>query len=150
MKKTTNQIVSVFRLINTAKISKMEDAEKFAFIKNVRLLKKVATDFEDALRDAQEKLKPDGFNEIAAKAQAAKALSKSENDVLDKYNKDVSDCLSDELEKEIELDFAPLTEAALGRFFASNDFAMNEIMLIGDVLVTDYATENTETAPENA
>lgn len=134
VKKKTDNVVAAYRLINTAKISKMEDTEKFALIKVMKHLKKVATDFEDFFKDAQERLKPEGFDKIAAKYQAKEELTADETAALNKYNKDVADCVQSELEKEVELDFEPLSEEALGRFIASNDFTVSDILVISDVI----------------
>lgn len=133
-KKTTDQIVTVFRLINTAKMTKMEDAEKFALIKAMRQMKSVSADFEDALKDAQERLKPENFDEIAGKGRENQKLTQEESDAIEKYNKDVEECLHDVITKEVELTFTPLTEDALGRFIASNDFNLSQAMFISDVL----------------
>lgn len=133
-KKTTDQIVTAFRLINNAKLSKMQDEEKFAVIKVMRQLKKVNTDFEDFIKDAQEKLRPEGFAEIASKMQSNRPLTDEETTKVNKYNKDVSDCISPELAKEHELTFDPIDEDAMGRFLASNDFSIAEIMAICDII----------------
>lgn len=132
--KKVNDIVTAHRLINTAKLGKMEDAEKYAIIKVARHIKKVGTDFDDFLKDAQEKLKPEGFDRIVGKLQGKEKLTDAEQEAFNKYNKDVSECLRDELEKEVELDFEPLSEETVGRFIASNDFSMGEIFAIVDVI----------------
>lgn len=134
VKRTTDQIVASYRLINNAKLTKMEDAEKFALIKAARKLKKTATDFEDALKDTQERLKPEGFDAIAGKMQARQDLTPEESAKVGKYNTDVTACLKDELDREVELEFEPLSEDALERFIASNDFSVAEIMAISDVI----------------
>lgn len=134
MKKTTDQIVTAYRLIAAAKLGKMEDAEKFALIKAVRQLKKVAADFDDFLKDAQERLKPEGFDAIAGKMQADKELTPEETAKHIKYQKDISECLKDEVARENELDFEPFSEESLGRLIASNDFSIHEILTISEVL----------------
>lgn len=133
-KKTTDSIVSVYRLINNAKISQMDTEEKFAFIKAVRQLKKVGANFDELLNDAQERLKNEDTAAILTKIQSGEELSAEENAAFNKYNQDVTSCLQDELDKEINLDFEPLSEGAFGRFIASNDFSVNQILLIEDVL----------------
>lgn len=132
--KTTNQIVTAFRLINPAKLTKMENTERFALILAIRQLKKVNADFEDFLKDAQERLKPEDFDKIVSKVQAREELTPEESAIINKYNRDVEDCVKDELDKEVELTFEPLSEDALGRFIASNDFSVNEILAIEDVI----------------
>ena len=134
MKKTTDQIVTVHRLISKAKLGKMEDAEKFALIKIARQFKKVAVDFDDFLKDVQERLKPEGFDAIVSKIQAGKELTPEESAKHNKYQKDITECLNDEVEKVNVLDFTPLSEEALGRFFASNDFSLSEILIISETI----------------
>lgn len=141
MEKTENKktikadnVISAYRILNNAKLGKMEDAEKFALIKAVRQLKKVGTDFDDFLKDAQEKLKPENFEAIAGKVQNKEELTPEEAAKLNKYNADVTTCVKDELDKDVELTFAPLSEEAIGRLIASNDFAVAEILTVTDVI----------------
>lgn len=129
-----DNVISAYRIINDAKLGKMEDAEKFALIKAVRQLKKTATDFDDFLKDAQGKLKPDGLETIAAKMQAKEELTPEESAKVSKYNQDVANCVKDELDKDVELTFAPLSEDALGRLIASNDFSVSEILIFSEVI----------------
>lgn len=134
-KKTTEQIVTAYRLINPAKLTKMENTERFAIILATRQLKKVTTDFDELLKDVQEKLKPaEGFDKIIGKVQSKEDLTPEEASILNKYNKDVSDCVTNELKKEIELDFEPLSKDALEHFIASNDFSVSDIITIQDVI----------------
>ena len=129
-----NDAVTAFRHINPAKLTKMETQERFAVILATRQLKKVDADFQDLLKDAQEKLKPEGFDAIVEKVQGKKELTASEQDALNKYNQDVSDCVKSELDKEVELDFAPLGKEAIEHFIESNDFSVDQIIAIMDVL----------------
>ncbi|MDE6479276.1 MAG: hypothetical protein K2L45_03325 [Muribaculaceae bacterium] len=129
-----NDAVTAFRLINPAKLTKMETAERFAVILATRQLKKVATDFDELVKDVQEKLKPEGFDKIVEKVQGKKELTAQEQEALNKYNKDVTDCVQTELDKEVKLDFTSMTGEAMERFIDSNDFTVSDVMLIMDVL----------------
>ncbi|MDE7440641.1 MAG: hypothetical protein K2M69_00535 [Muribaculaceae bacterium] len=133
-KKTTDQIVTAYRLLNNAKLSKMEDAEKFAVIKIARKLRKASADFDELVKDAQERLKPDNFDIIASKMQANKELTPEESAAVEKYNRDITACVREELEKEVEPDFEPISEEAFGRLIASNDFSTAEVIAIDDVI----------------
>ena len=130
-----NDAVTAFRLVNPAKLTKMETEERFAVILATRQLKKVDTDFQDLLKDAQEKLKPEGFDKIVEKVQAKTELTASEQKALDEYNKQVSDCVKSELDKTVELDFAPFGKEAIERLVDSNDFSTGDIIAIMDVLM---------------
>lgn len=133
-KQKTESIVAAYRLICEAKLNKMEDSDKFLLIRIARKLKKTATDFNDFLQDAQKKLKPDGFDAITFKIQNKEELTYEENNKVVKYNQDVSECVKDELEKEVELDFEPLSEEAFARFVSSNDFSVSDILVINDII----------------
>lgn len=134
VKKTTNDIVTAYRIINPAKLTKMETAERFALILITRQLKKVATEFDDFFKDVQEKLKPEGFDAIADKVQSKKELTPEEIAAWNKYNKDINDSLKGELDKEVELDFEPLGKEAFEKFIESNDLSVNDILAIEDVI----------------
>ena len=112
MKKiATEKVLNVYNLINEAKISKMDDADKFKMIKIARALKPVATSFEDFKKDAGEKLKGENHDKMVEKAQQWQ-----------------------EAAKENELDFEPLGEEAFGKLVASNDWTLGQITAIEEVI----------------
>lgn len=135
VKKTTDQIVAAFRLINPAKLTKMETSERFALILVTRQLKKVNDEFDALLKETQEKLKPsEGFDKIVEKLQAREELTPEEAIVWNKYNKEVTNCINTELAKETELEIEPLGKEAFEHLVASNDFSVSDIIAIQDVI----------------
>lgn len=134
MKKKVDNIVAAYRLISNAKLGRMEDSEKFALIKAAHQLKKVGAEIDDFMRDAQDRLRPDDFDKIAIKIQSKDKLTIEEAVKANKYNQDIANCLKDELNKEMELTFEPLSEEAIGKFIASNDFSVDDILIISDVI----------------
>lgn len=146
MKKiTTEKILSVYNLISDAKLTKMEDCDKFKTIKIIRALKPVVTNFEDFKKVAKDKLKGDNHDYMLEKAQQWQAecekttLSESErieiNRYFNDYNNKISECLKDEGLKENELDYEPLGAGAFGKFVASNDWTLGEIAAIEEVII---------------
>lgn len=134
MNTTTEKAVLAFRLLNNAKLSKMEDDDKYLVIKAMRELKPIAIQYDDFIKDAAEKLKPEGIEPIQQKLQKNEQLTDNEQQVWVKYNNNISHCLNDELKKEIQLNFKPLREEAIKGLMASNDFSVAEIMLLEEVL----------------
>lgn len=144
MKKTTKEIVEVYSILKDAKITKMDDADKFKVIKSLRPLKKISEDFEDFRTDALEKLKGDNHNEMAERARKWQqdgdktTLTDKErievNTYFTEYNDKVTKCLTEELEKEHDLDDVNLTEDAFGKLIASNDWTLGQIEIIGNIL----------------
>ena len=53
----TIEITNIFAVLNEAKLTKMEDADKFKVIKALRAIKPIAKGYEDFVEDAKNKLK---------------------------------------------------------------------------------------------
>jgi len=146
MKKvTTKQISEVYAKLADAKITKMEDADKFKVIKALKQLKSIATAYEDFKKDAGEKLKGEEHDKMIEKAQKWQnegkdtTLTEEEkiavNKYFSEYNDKISSCLKEEAAKENELTFEALTEEAFGRLMTSNDWTLSEITSIEEILV---------------
>lgn len=125
-------VVVAYRILDNAKISKMNDEEKFLVIRAMRQLKPVAEDYDGFVKDAAQRLRPEGYDAIEAKQ--GMDLTPEEEAVAAKYNDDITRCVREELDKEVELTFTPLPDEAMGRFISSNDLSVRELMLVMDVI----------------
>ena len=153
MKKTvkTSEILSVYQIVGNAKYGKMSDEDKIKVWKIARLLKPVAMKFEDDRKDAFENLKPEDcdFDGRLAKAQEYERLVKAKQPTIDvmttaeydafievfkDYNKLVGEALKELADKEVELDFEPLSEDAFGKLMASNEWSVAQAMEAGDFI----------------
>ena len=131
-------VVFAFRLLSGAKLSKMDDADKFKVIKATRAFRTTAKDFDEFLKDAQEKLKPENFEEMQESAKNMKDLSEEDkaklNAFFSDYQKKIESCIEEETKKEVETVFEKLSEDAFGKLVSSNDFTVNDIMALQDAL----------------
>lgn len=135
MKKTTTEkAVVAFRILNNAKLGKMKDGDKFNSVKIMKELKPVATGYDDFIKDAAEKLKPEGIEEIQEKVQSQSKLTADERKIWEKYDSDISKCVQEELGKELEFNFQPLSEEGFKGLIASNDFTLAEILALNEVV----------------
>ena len=131
--------MSVYNVLKGLKISRLAKDDQFAVLRAARALKPVATGFEDFVRDAQERLQPEGFARMEGKRERFATLPDDEKRELNKfymsYQKDVDDCVLPELESEKEVDsFTPLSEEALsGIALANENLDVQTLMLIEDV-----------------
>lgn len=154
VKKTikTDKILSAFRVLNTAKYAKMDDADKIKVWKIARALKPVADKFDDASKDAAEKLKPsEDFADKLQKAQEFERMRNANEDMtkapigaaeynefikeFKNYRKLVDDAIKEFADKEVEVEFEPITEAAFGKLISSNDWDMSMVMEIGSLVL---------------
>ena len=143
----TEKVLAAWRVLNTAKYSKLDDADKIKVWKISRVLQPVAEKFDADSKDAAEKLKPEGYDDKALKWNETrdKTINGIKDDlpmtpkefveftyqVLNPYNKNVNDALEEFKDKEVELDFEPLSEEAFGKLMASNDWTMEQVMAVG-------------------
>lgn len=154
---TILQIDTAYSRLDKAKYDKMATSDRFALIKAMRQMKKVAKDFEEFREDAAKRLRPDGFDAVENKIneirnlageEQTKALTDPANaDALKKnfeYQNSITECIKEEAEKEVSLDFAPLSEEAFGKLIDGNpDWTCGVALEMEDILRAE-----TETAPE--
>lgn len=147
----TIDIVNAYNVLNAAKLTKLADADKFTVIRAMRELKPIHTDYEEAVKDAQERLKPEDFDALQKRAadwnathkdKQLKDLTPEERTTLDginaayrDYTSKVEECIRDIAEKEKELDYTRLTQNAFGKLLESNpDWTMQQILAVADAL----------------
>ena len=148
----TEKVLAAFRVLNTAKYSKMTDEDKIKVWKIARALKPVADKFDDDSKDAAEKFKPtEDFGERLQKAQEFERMRNAGEDMADapmgaaeygeflkefqKYNKLVSDAVKEFAEKEAEVEFDTITEESFGKLMSSNDWTVEQAMEIGNLIM---------------
>lgn len=138
----TKQALETYNILNGAKYSKLEDADKIKLWKIVRALKPIATKFQEDVKDASDKFKSEfeGFDENLKKAQdyeKGKAEGKEDLpmteeeykafiEVFKKYNKLVSDAVNEFAEAEVNLNVETLSEDAFGKLLSSNDWSIDK------------------------
>lgn len=132
MKKTikTRQAVSAYNVARSLKFGKVERGDVFTLLRATNALKPTVTAYEDFVKDAQERLKPEDYDRIAAKFQAKEELTAKEQAVAKKYNKDLNDLMEAELEKVVEVEYEPLGEDGLYALAAANENLMLEAMAL--------------------
>lgn len=150
---TTEKVLDAYRIISGAKYTKMDDADKIKVWKIARALKPVATKFEEDSKDAAEKMKPsEDFADKLQKAQEFERITKEKNfdasklpmgaaeynefiKKLQDYNRMVGEAVKEFAEKEVMIEFEPLSEESFGKLMASNEWTMEQTVEIGMLIV---------------
>ena len=150
----TNDILAAFNIINAAKYTSLEDKDKVKVWKIARALKPVATKFKEDTEDAAEKLKPEvdgGYDEMFMKAQEFERIQKDPKadktklpittaeygefiEKFQKYQKLLFDALKEFSEKDVELEFEPLDDDGFGKLMASNEWTMDQVLALTDII----------------
>lgn len=149
----TFELVNAFGVLNSAKLSKLEDKEKYVVIRAMRSMKPLKKDYEEAVQDAQNKLRADDHDQWQQRADQWNALhrgkkrselSPAETDELDeinayfrRYADSVEQAVKDLAEKEAGgLDYERLTEQGFSRLLASNpDWEAEKSLMLYDILI---------------
>ena len=160
MKKTVkkNNVLRVYNLLNAAKLGAIEENdEKFKIILILRELKTVANGLEEFRKDAVEKLKPEGYddkilawNECSEKLQlgvkpeklpmSAEEFVDTTYKIIKPFNTALNDLIEKEAEKEVELEFEPISEESVMKLGVAHDWNVGQIdMISGLVCETESA-----------
>lgn len=141
----TITIIAAYNALVGSKLTKMGGEGKIKVVKIIKALKPIATDYEDFRKDALERLKPEGFDEMVKKAEQWQkdgentTLTATEragiNQFFADYQMEVDKCLKEETEKEHDLEFAKLSEDEFTQFADSNDFTAGQMIELMDILV---------------
>lgn len=152
IKVKTSEILNAYNVLNNAKYGSMEDSDKIKVWKIARALKPVATKFEEDNKDAAEKFKPKDadFDEKLVNAQEFERLRNSGGDMskakmgvaqyeefiakFSEYNNLVRKAVEEFANKEIEVEFDPLSDNAFGKLMASNEWKMSDVLVLSDII----------------
>ena len=149
-KVTTEKILSVYNILKGASYQKMSDDDKIKLWKIARTMKPIATKFEDDSKDAAEKLKPEGLEVTLEKAKEYEQkkqkgdtdLPMTEAEYLGfingdwaKFNNLLTKAVKEFADAEVELEFEPLNEDSFSKLIASNDWKMEQVMIVSEVIV---------------
>lgn len=147
MTKKVDNIVSLYNILKEAKLTKLADADKYTIIKILRKLRPTAEKFEEDKKDASERLKPENWEDIIAKAQQwqkdgnettlTEEDKKEINAVIIKYENSVRECIIEELNTEVEVDMPTISEAVFEKLMASNDWEAKTALFVADEIVTE-------------
>ena len=149
----TEKVLEAFNILKAATYQKLDDADKIKLWKIARVMKPIATKFEEDSKDAAEKLKPKGFDEMLAKAQEYERVMKDPNADASQlkmsaaeydnflkgdwqeFNKLISKALKEFADAKVDLDFEPLSEDAFTKLLSSNSWDVSKAMILGDLIV---------------
>lgn len=125
------QLFTAYKTLGEAKVTKLEPSEVLKIVKARKAMRPHAESYEAFLKDCQEKLKPDMWDEIQAKAQKWDELSdlekKGVNTVLTEYHSKINEAVLEELEKEVELTVEKLNEDSITKILQENGLELKKL-----------------------
>ena len=140
----TTEIISIYELLSSAKINKVQDQGKIKIVKTVRKMKKIVDDFNSLVEDAREKLKGEKHDELIEKAsrwqQEGNEVNLTDEEKLEinayfsEYGSRIDEFVKEDAEKEHDLGIAKLNEEEFDGLISSNDWDVKTIIQIQELI----------------
>lgn len=125
------KIVTAYRALGEAKVTKLDEGEVIKIVKARKAMRTYAEEYEAFLKDAQEKLKGEGFDELQAKVQKWAELTDEEklavNKELGEYQRKIDKTVQEELEREVDIEVDKLAEGSLPKLLQENGWELKKL-----------------------
>lgn len=140
----TSEVSGAYNALMNAKLNKMDGNGKIKVVKIIKAMKPIATAFEDFRKDALEKLRPEGFDEMQKKLEQWQkdgdktTLTSTEraeiNQFFADYSRDVDKCLKEEMEKDNDITFDKLESKEFIALCDGNDWSAGVMLELMDLI----------------
>lgn len=137
-------IVAAYKVLGEAKVTKLEESEVIKIIKARKVMRPIAEEFEAILKDAQEKFKPECWDDVQEKLAKLQtegenttltdAEKKGINKALIDYQNSINKVLNDELERDVEINIETLKEESATKLIVENGWELKKMEEIEVVL----------------
>lgn len=144
MKATIKQVVECYKTLGDAKVTKLEEAEVVKVVKNRKAIRKFADEYDAFLKDVQEKMKPEHWDDVQQKVQQwqqegenttlTELERKGINTALVEYTRKVDSAISEELKREVEIDIEALKSESATKLLTENGWEVKKLDEIEIVL----------------
>lgn len=137
------EAIELYKVLNGCKLTGMVSSSKMTVLNNLRKLRPVSETYETDVKDAIEKMKPEGFDDLMKKARehndAVNAGGKpvmtgaelrDASTVIDGYNKDVNDFVEKMLDEEVDINLERLDDPDLEKLLDANDIEASRLGVI--------------------
>ena len=137
MKASIQKIVSAYKVLGEAKVTKLEEGEVIKVVKARKAMRPIADDFDAFLKDCQEKFKPENWDEVQDKVTQWQkegentTLTEAERVELNKaiigYQQKVDGAVKDELARDVEISVEPLKEESATKMLVENGWELKKL-----------------------
>lgn len=132
------EIIEAYRMLGEANIKTVEDKDGVIIIKNRMAMRPHVESYEALLKDAQEKFKPEGLENMQEKTQIWDKLSNEErrsvNEFFRAYQEKIDAVCVPELEKEIECNIEKISLDAGMKLLKENGWPVSRLDILAFML----------------
>lgn len=137
------EAIELYKVLNGCKLTGMVSSSKMIVLNNLRSLRPVSEAYESDVKEAIEKLKPEGFDELMKKVRGHNdsvntggkpVMSGDElrdaSSIIEGYNKEVNDFVEKILEEDTGIELEKLDNPNLEKLLDANDMEASQLEII--------------------
>lgn len=137
------EAIELHNILSTCKLTGMNSTSKVIILNAMRKLRPLAEAHEADVKNAVEKIKPEGFDELITKARqhnnavnagAKPLLSEKEleetSEIIDKYNKELGEYVNGLMEEEVDIELQKIDKDNMDKFLEANDMETSQLVVI--------------------
>lgn len=131
------KLLAAYNTLSEAKVATCAEKEIIKIVKARKVMRPYVEEYEAYLKDCQDKFKPVGWDDVAAKLQQWQkegektTLSEQEREEVSitaiAYQKSIDEALREELEKEVDLIFERLDEETGVKLISGNAWELKKL-----------------------
>lgn len=125
------EAVSLYKILGEAKVSNLEESEIIKIVKVRKVLRSVVEEYEAFFKDAQDKFKPNDFEEVQNKIQRWNELTDEEKIAVNKsiklYEAKINATVNEEAERELDIKVDKLTDDSITKLLKQNDWSISKL-----------------------
>lgn len=143
------QAINAYYTLDRAKLGGLGRKENLAVIGLMVSLKAAADEWDSALKKAQEKLKPEGWDAISEKSNKGKELTAEEAEISKNYNRDLNELMAKEGEKECDAVIEPISRETVAEIAERNaDWTVSTMMMLVSAVCAEPKKDEPKEAKE--
>lgn len=135
------EIIELHNVLKEAKLGGMKLESKMIVLNNLRQTTPIFNTYNEVLKEASERLKPEGFDDLIKKVQADNGKPQSEclstpdeirkaNRMVSTYNNEMETYLREMNDEEVDFTPGRLPADDFGKFMETNDMEASKLILV--------------------
>lgn len=137
------EAIELYKVLNGCKLTGMASSSKMIVLNNLRKLRPISETYEADIKDAIEKFKPEGFDELVKKARehndsvstGGKSIMSAEelkevSSAIESYNKEVNDFIEKIINEDSGVEMEKLDTSNLEKLLDANDIEASQLAII--------------------
>ncbi len=137
------EAIELYKVLNGCKLTGMVSSSKMTVLNNLRKLRPISETYEADIKEAIEKFKPEGFDDLMKKVRGHNdsvntggkpVMSGDElrdaSSIIEEYNKEVNDFVDKILDEDAGIELNKLDNPDLEKLLDANDIEASQLEII--------------------